>query len=81
MDSHAHIAYKDKQVIWISTADILNCIDYEFGMIEDEYPKLDISILDKAVTSTEKQRRIAPIKPTNAFVKRKPCRNLHLYRR
>ena len=51
-------------------------------MIQDEYPKLDIFIADdKAITAMEKQRRIAPIKPTNAFVKRKPCRNLHLYRR
>lgn len=65
----------------IGTEDILNCIAYE-DMIQDAYPKLDIFITDdKAITSMEKQRRIAPIKPTNAFVKRKPCRNLHLYRR
>ena len=65
----------------IGTEDILNCIAYE-DMIQDEYSKLDIFIADdKAITSMEKQRRIAPIKPTNAFVKRKPCRNLHLYRR
>ena len=65
----------------IGTEDILNCVAYE-DMIQDEYPKLDIFIADdKAITAMEKQRRIAPIKPTNAFVKRKPCRNLHLYRR
>ena len=57
----------------IGTEDILNCI---------AYPKLDIFITDdKTITAMEKQRRIAPIKPTNAFVKRKHCRNLHLYRR
>ena len=61
----------------IGTEDILNCIAYE-DMIQDIHPKLDISITDKAI---EKQRRIAPIKPTNAVIKRKPCRNLHLYRR
>lgn len=65
----------------IGTEDILNCIAYE-DMIQDAYPKLDIFITDdKAITSMEKQRRVATIKPTNAFVKRKPCRNLHLYRR
>ena len=65
----------------IGTEDILNCIAYE-DMIQDVYPKLDIFITDdKTITTMEKQRRIAPIKPTNAFVKRKPCRNLHLYRR
>ena len=65
----------------IGTEDILNCIAYE-DMIQDAYPKLDIFIADdKTITAMEKQRRIAPIKPTNAFVKRKHCRNLHLYRR
>lgn len=65
----------------IGTEDILNCVAYE-DIIQDEYPKLDIFIADdKTITAMEKQRRTAPIKPTNAFVKRKPCRNLHLYRR
>ena len=54
----------------IGTEDILNCIAYE-DMIQDAYPKLDIFIADdKAITAIEKQRRIAPIKTTNAVIKR-----------
>ena len=65
----------------IGTEDILNCIAYE-DMIKDEYPKLDIFIADdKAITAIEKQRRIAPIKPTNAVIKRQPCKNTQFRRR
>ena len=65
----------------IGTEDILNCIAYE-DMIQDVYPKLDIFITDdKTITAMEKQRRIAPIKPTNAVIKRQPCKNTQFRRR
>ena len=65
----------------IGTEDILNCVAYE-DMIQDKYPKLDIFIADdKAITAMEKQRRIAPIKPTNSVIKRQPCKNTQFRRR
>ena len=65
----------------IGTEDILNCIAYE-DMIQDVYPKLDIFIADdKDITAMEKQSRIAPIKPTNAVIKRQPCKNTQFRRR